>query len=184
MDQFEDDDLAQLESRLREIGWITGPAAAFEPDEMATASKLLGSVKEAHKLANAKQDGKRYRYRPQTISRVDVFYVTSAANVYSSLVGWKIDVIQNGRRRNFARLLDDHRCAVVLAQMENIGYRINLLITEGMRASGILGRPKTGKPVKNARAAEPPRPCRSMAKTRQERSKRFAIMDELKGFKR
>lgn len=183
----DEDDLEQFTQALT-AKWFPGGVhvtSALDEADRAVAEKWLGKTG-AKRLAATKR-GERFRPdRPVTTRKIEFYYVPGNGAVYTSFIGWCIDVYEGARKRNLMRMLSDSKCAFVIAKLEEIGHRPALIITEAMRHAGVVCPPRM-TPVATPVVARGPmsqRAARPAAKPNRERSQRFAIMDQLKGFKR
>lgn len=163
------DDLDEMERKLRELWSVTLPKSALADEDRAVAVKLLGADG-ARRLAATKR-GERYRYRPQAIQKIEYHFVPAGDGKPAYEMGWTIEATQNHVRRTLGRLLPHERCGFIVRELTKRGYRVDLVVTEPMKRAGVLCLPLT------SRQHRPP------SKPQQDRSKRFAIMDNLRGFR-
>lgn len=188
---IDDEDIDRLYRDLNEK-WIISapPREALDEADRAMAAKLLS--KGDMERFGALKTGERFRPTPRrarSTSKVQFFYVPAKEGTYSDYVGWSIDVFQGARKRNLYHSLSDAKAAFCLSKLVEMGHSVEILITEAMKRAGITTPPKPGAwsdaPVVKARVASncasPPRP---MARPQQGCSQRFAMMEELRGFKR
>ncbi|HTN60228.1 MAG TPA: hypothetical protein VL147_01580 [Devosia sp.] len=176
-----ENEIDELERFLRSK-WIENskPVSVLADEDRAIAEKLLGK-EQAEQLA-ATNRGERFRYRPERITKVEYFYVPPDRDLIAKS-GWTIELYVKGAKRVFARGLDDPFCAFVIKEMTARQYSCRLVRTEAMRRYGItspMDKPRR-TPRREAQTIEPRRPP---AVPQRQRSKRFAIMEELRNFRR
>lgn len=163
------DDLDEMEQKLRDLWAVTLPKSALADEDRAVAVKLLGT--EGAKRLAATKRGERYRYRPQAIQKIEYHFVPAGDDKPAYEMGWTIEATQNHVRRILGRMLTHERCGLIVQELKKRGYRVELVITEPMKRCHVLSIPREYE----QRGPSP--------QERREPSKRFAILDQLKGFR-
>lgn len=130
---------------------------------------------DAKRLANLKP-GQGFKYRPVRTLRVE-FYFRRAF-----YAGWTLEGVETTGRRIVAESLDDGSAAAQIAELRARGYCCQLVVTEPMRAWGIVSEPALRIPNKRAEGVS--FSGRPIAQSRPGRSKAFELLQELRGFKR
>lgn len=161
--------LEAMEVRLRELWAVTRPRSALAAADRAVAVQLLGKT-EAARLA-ATRRGDRFRYRPQAIQKIEYFWVPAGGQYEHHEAGWSIEATQNGVKRILGRLLKSEQCSHLIREFKRRGYRVSLVVTEGMKVAGVTSGPK----------ASPRNAQRRFAPGKPLPSRRTAIIDQLRG---
>ncbi|NGP18892.1 hypothetical protein [Devosia aurantiaca] len=163
-------DLDHMEARLRELWAVTIPRSALAAEDRAAAERLLGKT-EAARLA-ATRRGDRFRYRPRAIQKIEYFWVPAGGQYTQQDEGWTIEATQNGVKSILGRVRNSERCSHIVRELKRRGYRVVLVVTEGMKAAGVTSGPEVSPRDKAARFA----PGKTLP------SKRKDILNRLRGF--
>lgn len=156
----DDDDLEADVARLREkwFGADAKPIKALDAEEQAVAAKWLGKT-EARKLSETR-NGKRYR-PPVVLGHYGYIPLARSEWWSSGIVGdyWYLEVFRGGEKET---VYEGERmgCLKAVARLQRMGISVTRVGQE--RSPEELAPPVRAKP---------------------ERSKRFAAMEHLKGFR-
>lgn len=195
-------DDVELDELTRDITakWLAEapPRTAFDQNDLAIASKLM-SRSEVARLSELKPGERFVPLRPRrsvatrATTLVRYFCVPAAEGVYTSYAGWTIEVSEGKRKRTLFHSLSDAKAAFCISELQKRHHRVEMVVTDTMKRAGIIRAPAPGirneeRPIEPhlhvARTSPSRQPQRPPAKPRQERSKRFDMMEQLKGFKR
>lgn len=161
---IDDDDVDRVVERLRELWGVDSFRPSLTPEDQKVARKLLGQTG-AERHARLRT-GQRFKFRPSA-RRIEFYAFPPPTDVASPGIYWRLELVEDGRRHCLRDYLDDESCMRLVAKIKALGMPITELRTEWMRQHGLSLSPAS----------------RPLSKPRQERSKRFAMIEQLRGFK-